>query len=31
VITCTGGRAKDGTSAMLSNMIRLADGRMIRS
>ena len=31
VITCTGGRAKDGSPAMLSNFVRLADGRMIRS
>ena len=30
-ITCTGGRARDGTPAMLSNFVRLADGRMIRS
>jgi hypothetical protein len=31
VISCTGGPAKDGTPAMLSNFVRLADGRMIRS
>jgi hypothetical protein len=31
VISCTGGRAKDGSPAMLTNMVRLADGRMIRS
>lgn len=31
VISCTGGRAKNGTPAMLSSMTRLADGRRIKS
>ena len=31
VITCTGGAAKSGAPAMLSSLIKLADGRMIKS
>ena len=31
VITCTGGAAKSGAPAMLSSLITLADGRMIKS
>jgi hypothetical protein len=31
VITCTGGAAKSGDPAMLSSLIKLADGRMIKS
>ena len=31
VISCTGGRAKSGLPTMLSSMMKLADGRMIRS
>jgi hypothetical protein len=31
VISCTGGRAKNGLLTMLSSMTRLADGRRIRS
>jgi hypothetical protein len=31
VISCTGGRAKNGLPTMLSSMTRLADGRRIRS
>jgi hypothetical protein len=30
-ITCTGGAAKSGDPAMLSSLIKLADGRMIKS
>jgi Family of unknown function (DUF6152) len=31
VISCTGGRAKDGLPSMLSSRIKLSDGRNIRS
>ena len=31
VITCTGGAAKSGDPAMLASLIKLADGRMIKS
>ena len=31
VITCTGGAAKSGAPAMLSSLIKLNDGRMIKS
>lgn len=31
VISCTGGAAKSGLPTMLSSMMRLSDGRMIRS
>jgi len=31
VITCTGGAAKSGAPAMLSSLIKLGDGRMIKS
>jgi uncharacterized protein DUF6152 len=31
VISCTGGAAKSGDPAMLSSLIKLADGRMIKS
>jgi len=31
VITCTGGAAKSGDPAMLSSLVKLADGRMIKS
>lgn len=31
VISCTGGRAKSGLPAMLSSLMKLADGRMIKS
>jgi hypothetical protein len=31
VITCTGGAAKSGTPAMLSSIIKLPDGREIKS
>jgi hypothetical protein len=31
VISCTGGRAKSGLPTMLSSMMKLADGRMIKS
>jgi len=31
MISCTGGAAKSGDSAMLSSLIKLADGRMIKS
>jgi|SRR5579883_3210410 hypothetical protein len=31
VITCTGGAAKSGDPAMLSSLIKLPDGRMIKS
>jgi hypothetical protein len=31
VISCTGGRAKNGMPTMLSSMVRLADGRRIKS
>jgi Family of unknown function (DUF6152) len=31
VITCTGGRAKSGAPSMISAMMRLPDGREIRS
>jgi hypothetical protein len=31
VISCTGGRAKNGVLTMLSSMTRLSDGRRIRS
>jgi hypothetical protein len=31
VITCTGGAAKSGAPAMLSSLVKLADGRMIKS
>jgi Family of unknown function (DUF6152) len=31
VITCTGGPAKSGDPAMLSSLIKLPDGRMIKS
>lgn len=31
VISCTGGRARNGLPAMLSSMTRLADGRRIKS
>jgi hypothetical protein len=31
VISCTGGSAKSGDLAMLSSLIKLADGRMIKS
>ena len=31
VIGCTGGRAKSGLPTMLGSMMRLADGRRIRS
>lgn len=30
-ISCTGGRAKSGLPAMLSSLMKLADGRMIKS
>ncbi len=30
-ITCTGGAAKSGDPAMLASLIKLADGRMIKS
>jgi hypothetical protein len=31
VISCTGGSAKSGDPAMLSSLIKLADGRQIKS
>lgn len=31
VISCTGGAAKSGDPAMLSSLMKLADGRMIKS
>lgn len=31
VISCTGGAAKSGAPAMLSSLIKLADGRLIKS
>jgi len=31
MITCTGGAAKSGDPAMLSSLMKLADGRMIKS
>jgi len=31
VISCTGGRAKSGLPAMLSSLMKLSDGRMIKS
>ncbi|MBV8847887.1 MAG: hypothetical protein JO307_34165 [Bryobacterales bacterium] len=31
MISCTGGAAKSGDPAMLSSLIKLADGRMIKS
>jgi hypothetical protein len=31
VISCTGGAAKSGLPAMLSSIMKLADGRMIKS
>jgi hypothetical protein len=31
VISCTGGAAKSGDAAMLSSLIKLPDGRMIKS
>ena len=31
VISCTGGAAKSGLPAMLSSLMKLADGRMIKS
>jgi len=31
VITCTGGAAKSGAPAMLSSLVKLGDGRMIKS
>ena len=31
VISCTGGAARSGALTMLSSMMRLADGRMIKS
>jgi hypothetical protein len=31
VISCTGGAAKSGAPAMLSSLVKLADGRMIKS
>jgi len=31
VITCTGGAAKSGAPAMLSSLVKLNDGRMIKS
>src|SRR5580704_5919229 len=31
VISCTGGAAKSGAPAMLSSLIKLGDGRMIKS
>src|ERR1700761_1084713 len=31
VISCTGGAAKSGDPAMLSSLIKLSDGRMIKS
>jgi hypothetical protein len=31
VISCTGGRAKSGAPTMLSSLMKLADGRMIKS
>lgn len=31
VITCTGGPARGGQSAMIASLIKLPDGRMIRS
>ena len=31
VISCTGGRAKSGASAMISSLMKLADGRTIKS
>jgi len=30
-ISCTGGRAKSGAAAMISSLMKLADGRMIKS
>ncbi|MBV9508505.1 MAG: hypothetical protein JO323_26250 [Acidobacteriia bacterium] len=31
IVTCTGGPAKSGDPAMISSMIKLPDGRMIKS
>ena len=31
VISCTGGRAKSGAPSMISSLMKLADGRMIKS
>jgi len=31
IITCTGGRARSGANSMISSLIKLADGRAIRS
>ena len=31
VISCTGGRAKSGAPAMISSLMKLADGRSIKS
>lgn len=31
VISCTGGRARSGVTSMISSLIKLADGREIRS
>jgi len=31
VISCTGGAAKSGAQAMLSSLVKLGDGRMIKS
>jgi len=31
VISCTGGAAKSGAPAMLSSLVKLGDGRMIKS
>ena len=31
MISCTGGRAKSGVNSMISSLIKLADGREIRS
>ena len=31
VISCTGGRARSGATAMLSSLMKLADGRTIKS
>jgi hypothetical protein len=31
VITCTGGRAKSGAASMISALMKLPDGREIRS
>jgi len=31
VISCTGGRAKSGARAMLSSLMKLPDGRLIKS